>query len=125
MATPPSPKPDSPVRGPLAQGGGMRPWRRFRIWPLLLACAALFAFNYWAAGRAVATPERVRVPYSPFFLEHVRAGNVRSIVSTGTAVQGTFRRAVRYPAGPGGTRTTEFSTEIPEFADTTRLSRLL
>jgi cell division protease FtsH len=106
---------------------GANPPRRRRIvsWPLVLGVLALFAVNYWVASRAVQPPERVRVPYSPFFLTQVRDGNVRTITSTGPAVQGEFKRPVRYPAGPDGTRATQFTTEIPAFADTNALSRLL
>jgi hypothetical protein len=43
--------------------------------------------------------ERLSIPYSPVFLEQVRAGNVVSIASKGATVQGEFRRAVRHPRG--------------------------
>jgi cell division protease FtsH len=52
--------------------------------------------NYFIASRATQSPERVRVPYSPFFLKQVQDGHVASITTKGTAVQGTFsRRRVR------------------------------
>ena len=110
---------------PAPSGRGATPRRRFPLWPLVLGALALFAFNYWTASRAVESAPRVRVPYSPFFLEQVRNGNVRAITSTGDAVQGTFKRDVRYPAGGKGTRTTAFATEIPAFADTNALAELL
>jgi cell division protease FtsH len=109
---------------PAPSGTGAPPTRRFRLWHLVLVGLALLAFNYWLASRAVQPPSRVRVPYSPFFLQQVRAGNVETITSTGTAVQGTFKKPVRYPQ-VGGTRTTQFSTEIPAFADINALSTLL
>ena len=109
---------------PAPTGGGLPSRRHFRLGPLLLVVLALFAVNYWIASRAVQPQERVRVPYSPFFLSEVRAGNVRTITSTGAAVQGEFKRPTRYPAR-NGTRTTEFRTEVPAFADTDSLSRLL
>jgi cell division protease FtsH len=66
---------------------------------------------------------RVRVPYSPFFLQQVRADNVVSITSTTSEIQGTFAHSTK----PAGTSTTSvrFVTEIPSFADTNQLSRLL
>ena len=85
----------------------------------------LFAVNYWVASRAVQPPPRAHVPYSPFFLQQVRSGNVRTITSTGDTVQGDFKRQTRFPAGKGGTLATKFKTEIPAFADTDSLSRLL
>ena len=87
---------------------------------------ALLLFNYWAASHFVEKPERVRIPYSPLFLQQVRSGNVEAITSKGTAVQGRFRKAVRYPAtGKDAKTARSFSTEIPAFADTDALSKLL
>src|SRR5215218_839363 len=110
---------------PAAAGGGVRPRGRLRLWPLLLVSVALFAFNYWLASRAVQPAPRVHVPYSPFFVAQVRAGNVRAITSTGPAIQGAFKHAVRYPTRASGDRSSRFVTEIPAFADTNSLSRLL
>ena len=96
---------------------------RFRpSWRLIAFVVALFAVNYWAGTRATQPPSRVRVPYSPFFLQQVTAGNVASITSKGTAIQGTFARKERYD---GSKATTRFRTEIPSFADTKALSQLL
>jgi hypothetical protein len=84
---------------------GRAPQKRrspLRVWVLL--ALGLLALNYWIASRAVQPEARVHVPYSPFFLEQVRTGNVKSITSTGSAVQGTFERPVRYPPGPTGGR---------------------
>jgi cell division protease FtsH len=82
---------------------------------------ALLLFNYWAASRAMQAQSRVRIPYSPVFLKDVRTGTVADIKSKGTAIQGTFTRPVRY----GKSKTTRFSTEIPAFANTDALWRLL
>jgi cell division protease FtsH len=87
---------------------------------VLLAIA--LGVNYWGAHR-VMQATRIRVPYSPFFLQQVRSGNVRSITSSNTEIQGEFARAAK-PAG-SATMSTEFVTEIPSFADTNQLSRLL
>jgi cell division protease FtsH len=105
---------------------GTPPRRRFglRAWALIVVAVGLLALNFWAASRAVHPVHRVRVPYSPFFLDQVRAGNVGEITSTGTAIQGAFRRPLRYPAG-SGSPTREFATEIPAFANINRLSGLL
>src|SRR5579859_7700459 len=40
---------------------------------------------------------RVKVPFSPYFVSEVQAGQVASIASTGDTIQGTFKAAVRYP----------------------------
>ncbi len=90
------------------------------MWLVLIA--ALLGFNYWAAHRATEVA-RIRVPYSPFFLHELQAGNVASIRSRGTAIQGDFKTATE----PPGTATSSlhFATEIPAFANTNQLSRLL
>jgi cell division protease FtsH len=82
----------------------------------------LLALNYWLGSRATQAPERVRVPYSPFFISQVNAGHVASITSKGTAVQGMFTVAQSYAGSKPATR---FKTEIPTFADTNALSGLL
>jgi cell division protease FtsH len=82
----------------------------------------MLVVNYSLAHRATEV-RRVRVPYSPFFLNQVRAGNVAEITTRLTAVQGQFRTAVTAPSGGAPDR--NFTTEIPTFADTQALSRLL
>jgi cell division protease FtsH len=96
---------------------------RFRVsrWWLLFGLA-LLAFNIYVGSRAMQSPSRVRVPYSPFFLQQVRAGHVKDITSKGTAIQGTFSEKVRFGKSEP---TTRFRTEIPTFADNDALSHLL
>jgi cell division protease FtsH len=96
------------------------PWRRLG-WRIVLFAVVLFAFNYWAATRATQPQTRLRVPYSPFFLEQVNAGNVAQITSKGTAVQGQLKQSVDF----GKKHVRLFKTEIPAFANTDQLSRLL
>ena len=48
--------------------------------------------------------------------------DVAEITSKGTAIQGTFKKAQSYE---GSKATTRFQTEIPAFANTVALSRLL
>src|SRR5512133_1713757 len=93
---------------------------RFRVgrWWLVFGLV-LLAFNIYVGSRAMQSPSRVRVPYSPFFLQQVRAGHVKDITSKGTAIQGTFTEKVRYGKSEP---TTRFRTEIPTFADNDALS---
>jgi cell division protease FtsH len=96
---------------------------RFRLgrnWILFILL--LLAFNVFIGSMATRGPSRVRVPYSPFFLEQVRAGHVKEITSKGTAIQGTFKQKQRYQDSKP---TTRFRTEIPAFADNDALSKLL
>ena len=107
-------------------GRGAPPPRRPRFTVVLLLMAiGLLAFNWWAASHAVHPKERVRIPYSPVFVREVENGNVRSITSKGTALQGDFKTAVSYPMGKNARKATLFQTEIPAFADTDQLSKLL
>ena len=110
---------ESPARG--AAPPPRRP--RFRVglaWIFL--ALVLLAINVYAGTRAMQPASRLRVPYSPFFLDQVNAGHVKDITSKGTAVQGTFTQPQSYA---GSKSTTLFQTEIPTFADNTTLSALL
>jgi cell division protease FtsH len=119
----------SQSRRPPASGDGARGARlpkparpRFRFGWWIAWLIVLLGLNYWIASRATNAPERVRVPYSPFFVQQVTDGHVAEITSKGTTVQGTFKRPQRY----GDSKpTTRFKTEIPTFADTKALSVLL
>jgi cell division protease FtsH len=111
---PPAPRGSSPVQT-------ARPWYRpSGRWIALFV--AVLALNVFITSRVMEPESRVRVPYSPFFLQQVRAGNVDEITSKGTDVQGTFTKELSYQDSKP---TTRFRTEIPAFADTDELSRLL
>jgi cell division protease FtsH len=95
-------------------------------WRFVVLLLALFALNYWLSTLFAKPEERVRVPYTPTFIEQVQAGNVREISSKGSAVQGDFRKAVKFPATGKDAKTSDhFSTEVPTFANTDELSNLL
>jgi hypothetical protein len=53
-----------------------------RITVYIALIVITLGINYWAAHKATEV-QRVRVPYSPFFLAQVRAGNVAQITSQG------------------------------------------
>src|SRR5256885_3871979 len=112
-SAPPEPRGSSPAP--------KRPsFRPSRAW--ILFALVLLGLNFYFSSRANQPPSRVRVPYSPFFLDQVRAGHVKQITSKGTAIQGTFTQKERYA---GSKPTTRFRTEIPAFADNNALSKLL
>jgi len=109
-----------PRRGPSPtppQLPGFRPSRRWVIFAV-----GLLLLNFYLGSRATQPTSRVRVPYSPFFLEQVQAGRVKEITSKGTAIQGTFTQKEQYA---GSKPTTKFRTEIPAFANNDALSQLL
>jgi cell division protease FtsH len=97
------------------------PDRRVRIAIWLFTIAVVLGINYWGAHKATEV-QRVRVPYSPFFLQQVTQRNVLEITSAGATIQGRFRELTHVPSGKSATL---FDTEIPTFADTGQLSRLL
>jgi cell division protease FtsH len=97
-----------------------RGWRRSIIYAALIIVTLIV--NYSLAHRSTEV-HRVQVPYSPFFVAQVRAGNVEQITSRVTAIQGEFRKALVPPSGGEAVR--NFKTEIPAFADNQGLSRLL
>jgi cell division protease FtsH len=113
-SSPPSPRgsPPSPPKPP-----GFRFSRRW-----ILFAIGLLLLNFYLGSRANQPASRVRVPYSPFFLNQVSAGHVKSITSKGTAIQGTFTQKEQYA---GSKPTTNFQTEIPAFANNDALSALL
>ena len=95
----------------------------FRLSPRwIVFFLAVLGLNLFIASRAMGPESRVRVPYSPFFLEQVQARNVEEITSKGTDIQGAFRKEVTFEDSEP---TTRFRTEIPAFANTDELSRLL
>ncbi len=59
---------------------------------------------------------RVKVPFSPYFLQQVQAKKVKSITTTGNTVDGTFTAKVKYPLNDkNAVATTLFETEVPTF----------
>jgi cell division protease FtsH len=91
------------------------------VWWIVLA-VGLLVVNVVTGSLTMRGEERIRVPYSPFFLNQVNAGHVAEITSKGTAVQGKFTEPQSYADSEP---TAEFETEIPAFADTDSLSQLL
>jgi cell division protease FtsH len=110
---------------PAPDGRGAPPQPRpRRHWLLFLALLlGMLALNSYVASEIQQPEPRVRIPYNPVFLAQVEAGNVESISSQESSVQGEFRKPVRYPQDAEPTR--RFMTEVPAFADTEELSGLL
>ncbi|HEX3866880.1 MAG TPA: hypothetical protein VHV78_09015, partial [Gemmatimonadaceae bacterium] len=87
-------------------------------WAMLVAVVAvLLAINLWISSAAL-SPNRVKIPYSPTFTSQLSSGNISAISSTSYAVEGTFKKAVRYPKNDKQAEPTkDFSTQIPSFVD--------
>ncbi len=88
---------------------------------VLLAINWLSVLAFQPAGQP-----RVRVPFSPYFLNELEAGHVKSISSTGDTIQGTFTTKLRYPPPDAkAIPTTLFSTQVPTFWNNATLAALL
>jgi cell division protease FtsH len=95
--------------------------REIAAFLMLLAINWAFVLLFYSAAA-----RRVAIPYSPTFLAQVQAGNVSTVTAQEAAIQGTLKRAIRYPARDKNAKpTTEFSTRVPDFADTKALDTLL
>ena len=86
-STPPASRGSSPPSPPPR----FRPTRGWIIFAVIL-----LGFNFYLGSRATQPASRIRVPFSPFFLQQVTDGHVKDITSKGTAIQGTFTQKQRY-----------------------------
>ena len=118
MSTPARPSSPPPSTPPSPPRGRFRP-----SWRWIALAVVLLGINYAFGSRAVKSATRVRVPYSPFFLDQVRQGRRRLDHVEGNRDPG--RRSRSATSYAGSKPATQFSTEIPAFADTKSLSNLL
>src|SRR5437879_6744427 len=87
---------------PAPDGRGMpeehKPRPPHRLRAFWIAFLVLLAVN-WLLVLVTQPPgqPRVKVPFSPYFVEQVQAGQVKSISSKGDTIKGTFKAKVRYP----------------------------
>ncbi len=116
---------------PAPDGRGMpdehKPSPPHRLRGFWIFVLALLAIN-WLSVLLVEpqTQPRVKVPFSPFFLNEVQAAQVKSISSTADTIQGTFTTKLRYPpTDTKATPTTLFSTQVPSFWNNAALTQLL
>jgi cell division protease FtsH len=101
----------------------MIPWSRRFIAILLVLLAVNLVISFVTGG----APDRERVPYQPFFVDQVEAGNVKEITSQQDSIEGELKQEATYdPPGDGEPVTvTDFETEVPAFIDPAEFTRLL
>ena len=117
-----APAPDG--RGTPEEHKPTPPHRQRWFWIFLIGVLAL---NWLSVlmFRSAGEP-RVKVPFSPYFLQQLQAGEVRSISSRGDTIEGTFATKLRYPPSDQKTMpTTLFSTQVPSFWNNASLTALL
>ena len=103
---------------PAPDGRGEKPpMVPFGLRRFLTILAVLLFLNYLFVAIFAPEEERKRIPYTPTFVQQVQKGNVKEISSRGETLQGDYRKKV------DGAE--HFETEVPTFADTDQLSRLL
>jgi cell division protease FtsH len=111
---PPAPKPP------------MLPTKRRKTFTAVLL--GLLALNILFAVTTGDPQKSTRVPYEPFFVDQVRAGNVQEISSEGQTIQGRLKRTRPFtPVGKDAktVQVDRFETEVPAFVETRDLTELL
>jgi cell division protease FtsH len=101
----------------------MIPRSRQFIAILLVLLAVNLVISFVTGGPA----ERERVPYQPFFVNQVEAGNVSEISSQEGSIEGELESEATYdpPGDAEPVTVTSFETEVPAFIDPAQLTRLL
>ena len=117
---------------PAPDGRGAPPPQRPPLMPrnrrgtFIGVLVALLAVNFILALVTGGPAKRTRIPYEPFFLDQVRAGNVQEISSTDQTIEGTLKKKATYTPPGGKPKTVEkFTTQVPAFVDTAGLTKLL
>ncbi len=101
------------------------PHRMRSFWLLAIGLLAVNWLFVLLFQPSVGEP-RVKVPFSPYFINEVQAGQVKSISSKSNTIQGTFTTKLKYPPSDAkATATHLFSTEVPTFWSNQQITQLL
>jgi cell division protease FtsH len=89
--------------------------------------AGLLVLNLLISFITGQAADRERVPYQPFFVDQVEAGNVEEISSQEDSIEGELTNEATYdpPGDAEPVTVTSFETEVPAFIDPAELTRLL
>jgi cell division protease FtsH len=136
----PTPEREQPREGkipswrvePAPDGRGAPPPQRPPLMPrnrrgtFIGVLVALLAVNFILAFVTGSPEQRTRVPYQPFFVDQVKAGNVQEISSTEQTIEGDLKKEATYtPTGGKAEKVDKFKTQVPAFIDTADLTNLL
>ena len=136
----PAPERDVPREGkipswrvePAPDGRGAPPEQRPPLMPrnrrgtFIGVLVALLALNFILAIATGGPATRTRIPYEPFFIDQLRASNVKEISSTDQTIEGTLKKKAEYTPPGGKPKTVDkFTTQVPAFVDTAGLTKLL
>src|SRR5512133_3330266 len=117
---------------PAPDGRGAPPPQRPPLMPrnrrgtFIGVLVALLAVNFILAFVTGRPEQRTRVPYQPFFVDQVKAGNVQEISSTEQTIEGDLKKEATYtPPGGKAKKVDKFKTQVPAFIDTADLTNLL
>ena len=118
-------EPATDGRGAAPNKSSVMPRRGRRT--LITVFVVLLAVNVVSALVTGQPKSSELVPYSPFFLEQVRGGNVREIASRGETINGKLKTTASYtePGKKHAVKVTRFHTEVPTFVNTDELTKLL
>ena len=131
--SPPSQKPDrSGWRvDPAPDGRGAAPERKPPMIPrsrvFIAFLLGLLAVNLVVSFVTGSPEDRQRVPYQPFFVNQVQAGNVSEISSQEDSIEGELKSEASFnpPGDDEPVNVTSFETEVPAFINLAQLTRLL
>ena len=118
---PPEPPADSSPRA--SEKPPMIPRSRQFIAILVVLLAINLVISFVTGG----PEDRERIPYQPFFVDQVEAGNVSEISSQEESIEGELANEATYdpPGDAEPVKVTKFETEVPAFIDPAELTRLL
>ena len=125
------PKVDPSQRAGQAPGGrGAEPGKQPMIprsRQFIAILVVLVAINLLLSFVTRGPAGRERIPYQPFFVDQVAAGNVSEISSQGDSIEGQLAKEATYdpPGKAKPVKVTKFKTEVPTFIDPAQVTKLL
>ena len=94
---------------------------------LLAFFLGLLALNLLLSFLTGGPEQRRQVPYQPFFLNQVEAGNVQSVSSREDSIEGELKKPATYdpPGDDKPVQIQQFKTQVPSFIDRAGLTKVL